>query len=238
MPGFDSDVVDAVLAHMNDDHRDDNVLIVRAFAGRHADAAVMSDLDGSGGTWRYTFEGEEHELHLPWSEETDRAARHPAGDRRALRRGLRAARRRAAAALSGREPAAVRASPNRLLATALGIAYVVIGVAGFFVTSGVGFFGAPGGLPLRDLRGEQPPQRACHVVIGAALAIAGLSGTRQAKAVNSVVGTLYLLIGLAGLFVVGSVLQHPGLNGATTCLHFGSAALLLAVALGAERPPR
>ncbi len=67
MPGFSSDVVDAVLAHMNDDHRDDNVLIVRAFAGRHADTAVMSDLDGRGGTWRYSFEGEEHELHLPWS---------------------------------------------------------------------------------------------------------------------------------------------------------------------------
>jgi len=75
MSGFSSDVVDAVLAHMNDDHRDDNVLIVRAFAGRHADAAVMSNLDGRGGTWRYTFEGEEHELHLPWSEElTERPA--------------------------------------------------------------------------------------------------------------------------------------------------------------------
>ena len=61
--------VDAVLAHMNDGHRDDNVLIVRAFAGRHADTAVMSDLDGRGGTWRYRFEGEEHELHLPWSGE-------------------------------------------------------------------------------------------------------------------------------------------------------------------------
>ena len=64
---FSPDIVDAVLAHMNDDHRDDNVLIVRAFAGRHADTAVMADLDGRGGTWRYRFEGEEHELHLPWS---------------------------------------------------------------------------------------------------------------------------------------------------------------------------
>jgi hypothetical protein len=64
---FSPDVVDDVLAHMNGDHRDDNVLIVRAFAGRDADAAVMSDLDRRGGTWRYTFEGEEHELHLPWS---------------------------------------------------------------------------------------------------------------------------------------------------------------------------
>lgn len=61
------DVVDAVLAHMNDDHRDDNIVIVRAFAGRDADAAHMSGLDARGGIWRYTFEGEEHELHLPWS---------------------------------------------------------------------------------------------------------------------------------------------------------------------------
>jgi hypothetical protein len=64
---FSPDVVDDVLAHMNDDHRDDNILIVRAFAGRDAEKAVMSDLDSRGGTWRYTFEGGEHELHLPWS---------------------------------------------------------------------------------------------------------------------------------------------------------------------------
>jgi hypothetical protein len=64
---FSPDIVDAVLAHMNDDHRDDNVLIVKAFAARDIDSAVMSDLDHRGGTWRYTSEGEEHELHVPWS---------------------------------------------------------------------------------------------------------------------------------------------------------------------------
>jgi hypothetical protein len=64
---FSPDIVDAVLAHMNEDHRDDNVLIVRAFAARDVDSARMSDLDHRGGTWRYTFEGEEHELHVPWS---------------------------------------------------------------------------------------------------------------------------------------------------------------------------
>jgi Protein of unknown function (DUF2470) len=71
---FSPDIVDAVLAHMNDDDRDDNVLIVRAFAGREADAAHLSDVDGRGGTWKYSFEGEEHELHVPWSsgEITDR----------------------------------------------------------------------------------------------------------------------------------------------------------------------
>ena len=64
---FSPDVVDAVLAHMNDDHRDDNMLIVKAFAARDIDSAVMSDLDHRGGTWRYTSEGEELELHVPWS---------------------------------------------------------------------------------------------------------------------------------------------------------------------------
>ncbi|MGE3192164.1 MAG: DUF2470 domain-containing protein [Microbacteriaceae bacterium] len=64
---FSPDIVDAVLAHMNEDHRDDNVLIVRAFAARDVDSARMSDLDHRGGTWRYTCEGEEHELHVPWS---------------------------------------------------------------------------------------------------------------------------------------------------------------------------
>ncbi|HTL40901.1 MAG TPA: DUF2470 domain-containing protein [Pseudolysinimonas sp.] len=64
---FSPDVVDAVLEHMNGDHPGDNVLIVRAFAGRDVDSAVMSDLDHRGGTWRYSSGGEELELHVPWS---------------------------------------------------------------------------------------------------------------------------------------------------------------------------
>lgn len=66
MPVFTPDVVDAVLKHMNGDHIDDNVLIVRAFSGREATNAAMSDLDEQGGTWRYTSEGEDLELHIPW----------------------------------------------------------------------------------------------------------------------------------------------------------------------------
>ena len=66
MAVFSPDVVDAVLHHMNDDHIDDNVLIVRAFAGRDTKDATMHDLDENGGTWRYAFEGEEQELHIPW----------------------------------------------------------------------------------------------------------------------------------------------------------------------------
>ncbi|HWH26542.1 MAG TPA: DUF2470 domain-containing protein [Pseudolysinimonas sp.] len=73
MSVFPSDVVDAVLAHMNSDHRDDNILITRAFSGREAITARMTDFDKRGATWHYEVDGEESELHIPWPTElTDR----------------------------------------------------------------------------------------------------------------------------------------------------------------------
>ncbi|MET4782862.1 DUF2470 domain-containing protein [Glaciihabitans sp. UYNi722] len=67
MPTFPDDVVSAVLTHMNSDHRDDNLLIVRAFADASADAATMVSLDGAGGYWTYAAVGETRALTLPWS---------------------------------------------------------------------------------------------------------------------------------------------------------------------------
>jgi hypothetical protein len=128
----------------------------------------------------------------------------------------------------------MRSSPNRLLATVFGIAYVLIGIAGFFVTSGVGFFDTPGGL-LLGIFEVNLFHNVAHIVIGAALLLAGLSGVRASKTVNSVVGAAYLVLGIVGLFVVGSAFNILAINGADNVLHFGSAALLLAVALGAER---
>jgi len=66
---FSPEVVAAVLHHMNDDHIDDNTLIVRAFAGVEPESAAMADLDQLGGTWRYVAGGVAGELRLPWSEE-------------------------------------------------------------------------------------------------------------------------------------------------------------------------
>jgi len=66
MAVFPPEVVDAVLHHMNDDHIEDNVLIVRAFTGHDVRDATMHDLDEHGGTWHYAFEGEQHELRVPW----------------------------------------------------------------------------------------------------------------------------------------------------------------------------
>ena len=66
---FDADVVSAILRHMNGDHTDDNLLIARAFSpteGGEITGAVMTGLDGDGGTWEVTRGGETSELRVAW----------------------------------------------------------------------------------------------------------------------------------------------------------------------------
>jgi len=67
VPTFSADVVAAVLHHMNDDHRDDNLLIARAFGNPDATASTMTTLDHLGGSWSYEAGGAEHALTVPWS---------------------------------------------------------------------------------------------------------------------------------------------------------------------------
>ncbi|HOY81898.1 MAG TPA: DUF2470 domain-containing protein [Rhodoglobus sp.] len=69
MPTFSDDVVAAVLHHMNDDHVNDSLLIVRAFANPDATTATMTSLDHLGGTWVYEVDGHQHEATVAWSKE-------------------------------------------------------------------------------------------------------------------------------------------------------------------------
>jgi hypothetical protein len=127
----------------------------------------------------------------------------------------------------------MRTSPNRLLGIVFGAVYVLIGILGFTVTSGVSFFATEGGLLLGVFE-VNIFHNVAHLLIGAALLIAGLSSVRAAKTVNAVVGAAYLVLGLAGLFLVGTALNILALNVADNVLHFASAAVLLAVGLGAD----
>lgn len=68
MTTFDEHIVTAVLAHMNTDHPEDNLLIAQAFGDGEADSAVMTGLDGSAGLWSYTLNGSTRELCVPWSQ--------------------------------------------------------------------------------------------------------------------------------------------------------------------------
>ncbi len=126
------------------------------------------------------------------------------------------------------------ASPNRWVAVILGAFYVVAGVSGLFGTAGVGFFSTNGRL-LLGLFLVNPFAAAVDIVIGAALLMAGLTTVAGSKVLTTIAGTLFLVIGIAGLFVVGTSLNVLALNGADNVLHCATSVLLLAVGLGAER---
>lgn len=130
----------------------------------------------------------------------------------------------------------MRTSPNRLVATIFGAVYLLVGVLGFFVTSGVGFFATEGrNLIIFEVN---PLHNIIHLAIGAALLLAGLNSVSAAKGVNTTVGAVYLLVGVLGLFLVGSSLNIIALNGADNVLHLASAVVLLGVGLSQDKAGR
>jgi hypothetical protein len=128
-------------------------------------------------------------------------------------------------------------SPNRLLATVFGGVYLLVGLLGFTVTSGIGFFDVKGGL-LLGIFEVNVFHNVAHLLIGAALLIAGLSNLRASKAVNTTIGAAYLLLGIVGLFILNSAANILAINSADNVLHFGSAVILLVVGLGADKSVR
>lgn len=66
MTTFPSDVVDAILHHMNDDHTDDSLAIVRAFAEPSATAATMTGFDSADTTWDAEVDGTTRAVTIPW----------------------------------------------------------------------------------------------------------------------------------------------------------------------------
>lgn len=65
---FDDSVLAGVLGHMNGDHRDDSLLIARAFGGdSDVVSAVMTGFDGDAGTWEATLaDGRTAEVRAAW----------------------------------------------------------------------------------------------------------------------------------------------------------------------------
>jgi hypothetical protein len=128
----------------------------------------------------------------------------------------------------------MRTSVNRLIGVIFGAVYVVVGLLGFIVTSGVGFIATSGGM-LLGIFEVNPLHNVAHLLIGGALLVAGLAGVRPAKAVNTTVGAAYLLLGIAGFFLVGTAANVLALNSADHILHLASALLLIGVGVGADR---
>ncbi len=128
----------------------------------------------------------------------------------------------------------MRTSPNRLVGTIFGAVYVLVGALGFAVTGGVGLVATQGGL-LLGIFEVNPLHNIAHLLIGAALLIAGLSTATAAKAANTTVGAVYLLLGIVGFFIASTAANILALNTADHFLHLASAIVLLGVGLAADK---
>jgi hypothetical protein len=67
MHSFPQDVIDAVLRHMNADHPDDSLAIVRGNGAPEATSAKMTGIDGGAGIWLVTEQGSDREMRISWS---------------------------------------------------------------------------------------------------------------------------------------------------------------------------
>jgi hypothetical protein len=127
----------------------------------------------------------------------------------------------------------VNRSPNRLVAGVFGVVYLLVGAAGFVVTTGVDLAATDGAtLVFFEVN---PLHNVVHLTIGAALLTSALRSPWTATVVNTVVGGIYLAVGLVGLFLIGSGANILALNGADNVLHMASALLLLGVGLAGDR---
>jgi uncharacterized protein DUF4383 len=107
-------------------------------------------------------------------------------------------------------------TPGQLFALAFGAVYVLIGILGFITPL------VPGG-KLLGIFGINPLHNIIHLAIGA-LFVLGSTSAAMAKTINLIVGVVYLLVGVLGLFSV----VVPGLianNGPDTALHLATGAL-------------
>ncbi len=127
-------------------------------------------------------------------------------------------------------------SVNRLVAYVLGAVFLLIGVLGFTVTSGVGFASREG----NTLLGFEvnPLHNIVHLLVGAVLLLGATRGVAAARSANIAIGGTYLVVGLIGLFILDSSANILALNSADNVLHLVSAAVLLGAGLAADKDRR
>ncbi|GAA0802289.1 DUF4383 domain-containing protein [Spirilliplanes yamanashiensis] len=123
---------------------------------------------------------------------------------------------------------------NSLVAVAFGAVFVLVGLAGFFVSGGHHPAGTEGG-ELAGLFQVNVLHNVVHLAAGAAMVAAAIVGSRQAKRANTVIGLLYLLLFVAGLFLVGTPANVVALNDADNVLHLVLGLALTAAGLGFDR---
>jgi hypothetical protein len=127
-------------------------------------------------------------------------------------------------------------SVNRTVGYIVGAIFLLLGILGWFVSGGHGFADRDGG----SLLGFQvnPLHNIVHLLVGVVLLLGARSGVAAARAANTAVGAVYLVVGVVGLFILNSSANILALNGADNGLHLVSGIVLLAAGLLVDRTAR
>ena len=124
---------------------------------------------------------------------------------------------------------------NSIVGGVVGGVFIAVGLLGFTVTGDHSFAGHTGG-DLLGLFQVNSLHTIVHLAVGGVMVAAAIAGARAAKAVNVLIGAVYLALGVLGLFITGdNPLNVIALNGADNGLHLVIGAVLVAVGLGADR---
>jgi hypothetical protein len=123
--------------------------------------------------------------------------------------------------------------PVQRFAQVFGAVYLLVGLLGFAFT-GFGGFAAPPHDKLL-LFGVNPLHNIVHLAVGA-LWLASSRSEAGARAVSILIGAVYLVVGVLGLFINGSSdLNILNINQPDNALHLASAALGLYFGLAGRR---
>jgi hypothetical protein len=126
-------------------------------------------------------------------------------------------------------------SPNRVVALVLGAGFAVFGIASIWVGAATGVVIGAGPALLLGLFSTNVLWGCVLTAAGIVSVAAAARGVAAAKVANIVAGTLWLAIGYAGLFAIGTAANVPGINSPVTVGLFAASAVQLAVGLGARR---
>jgi Domain of unknown function (DUF4383) len=127
----------------------------------------------------------------------------------------------------------MRIMPVQRFAQVFGAVYVLVGLLGFAFT-GLDAFAAPSDDKLL-LFGVNPLHNIVHLAVGA-LWLASSRTEASARAVSTLIGAVYLVVGILGLFINGSSdLNLLNINQPDNALHLASAALGLYFGLAGRR---
>jgi hypothetical protein len=123
--------------------------------------------------------------------------------------------------------------PVQRFAQVFGAVYLLVGLLGFAFTGLSDFAGTSDDKLL--LFGVNPLHNLVHLGVGA-LWLASSRSESSARAVSTLIGAVYLLVGVLGLFINGgSELNILNINQPDNALHLASAALGLYFGLAGRR---